>query len=150
LRIRNLNKDDFFLLNGMDWTPLPKERDSIYLFLALDQPDCSFIAEEDGEFQGVLLCTSSSDGKSIYVNHLLVNSKIRKKGVGGKLMEHLHEYAGKAGLERVWLMTQEDLRGYYEKFGYRESYDFLSPGLKEYLNSQKKVLAFVKYFSKTV
>ena len=31
MRIRNLAVDDFFLLNGLDWTPLPKERDSIYL-----------------------------------------------------------------------------------------------------------------------
>ena len=148
MRIRNLRKEDFFLLNEMDWDPLPKERDSIYLFLALDQGDCSFVAEDDGGFLGVILCTRSADGKSIYVNHLLVVSKARKQGVGGRLIERLHEYAEQAGVERIWLMAYDDLREYYERSGYRESYDFLSPELKEYLLSKKKVYAFVKYLSK--
>ena len=131
----------------MNWTPLPRERDSIYLFLALDHTDCSFIAEEDGKISGVLLCTRSSDGKSIYVNHLLVDRKARKKGVGGKLLQRLHEFAEKAGVERIWLLAYDDLKSYYERYGYQESYDFLSPGLKEYLNNQKKSRAFVKYFT---
>ena len=147
MQIRNLRKDDFFLLNQMDWTPLPKERDSIYLFLALDQTDCSFVAEEGSRFLGVLLCTRSSDGKSIYVNHLLVDNKVRKKGVGGKLLKRLHEFAEKAAVERIWLLAYDDLKEYYERQGYREAYEFLSPELKEYLHNQKKSLAFVKYFT---
>ena len=148
MQIRNLRKEDFFLLNQMDWDPLPKERDSIYLFLALDQTDCSFIAEEDGGFLGVILCTRSSDGKSIYVNHLLVAPGARQKGVGGKLLERLHRYAEQAPVERIWLMAYDDLRSWYESRGYCESYDFLSPELKEYLHSEKKVYAFVKYFNR--
>ena len=147
MQIRNLRKEDFFLLNQMDWTPLPRERDSIYLFLALDHTDCSFIAEEDGKILGVLLCTRSSDGKSIYVNHLLVDRKIRKKGVGGKLLQRLHEFAEQAGVERIWLLAYDDLKAYYERHGYREAYEFLSPELKQYLNNQKKSRAFVKYFT---
>lgn len=33
---RNLREEDFFLLNGMDWSPRPKDRDSIFLLVALD------------------------------------------------------------------------------------------------------------------
>ncbi|MBN2289757.1 MAG: GNAT family N-acetyltransferase [Candidatus Glassbacteria bacterium] len=147
MKIRNLTKDDFFLLNGMDWAPLPRERDSIYLFLALDQGDCCFIAEENGSFSGVLLATRSSDGRSVYLNHLLVDNPARKKGVGTRLMERLHRYAVEAGVERIWLMAYEDLRAYYERLGYRESYDFLSPELQQYLSSEKKISVFVKHFS---
>jgi GNAT superfamily N-acetyltransferase len=93
MEIREINPDDFFLLNQLDWTPLPKERDSIYLILSVDQSGCSFIAEENKEFLGVLLATRSADGRSVYVNQLLVSPFARRRGVGGQLLARLEKWA---------------------------------------------------------
>jgi len=146
MRIRKLEEKDFFLFNQMDWSPLPKERDSIYLNLTIDQADCSFVAEEEGEFLGVILCTRSADGQSVYVNHIWVKKEARKKGVGGKLMARLERYAARQGVRRIWLFCWDELIDWYRSQGYRESYSFLSPELKEYVRNVKKVRAFVKKF----
>ena len=146
MRIRKLKKKDFFLFNEMDWSPLPKERDSIYIILAIDQADCSFVAEEGGEFLGVILCTRSSNGQSIYINHIWVRTEIRKKGVGRKLMARLEQYAVRQGVRRIWLFCWDELIDWYTDQGYRESYAFLGSELKDYVRSVKKVHAFVKEF----
>ncbi|HUU27230.1 MAG TPA: GNAT family N-acetyltransferase [archaeon] len=146
MRIRKLKKNDFFLLNDLDWSPLPKERDSIFMIIAIDQADCSFIAEEDGKFLGVILSTRSADGKSIYINQLLVEKDVRKKGVGRKLLARVESYARKAGVKRIWLFCYADTIIYYKAKGYRESCAFLTREIKEYLRRVKKVHAFVKEF----
>ena len=144
MRIRKLKKKDFFLFNEMDWSPLPKERDSIYLIFAIDQAECSFVAEEDGEFLGVILCTRSADGESIYVNHVWVKESARKKGVGRKLTARVEKYAAQQGVRRIWLFCYDELTDWYVKQGYRETYAFLSPELKDYVRNVKKVHAFLK------
>ncbi|OGG05600.1 MAG: hypothetical protein A3F83_09780 [Candidatus Glassbacteria bacterium RIFCSPLOWO2_12_FULL_58_11] len=144
MRIRKLRKNDFFLLNELDWTPLPKERDSIYLILAVDQGKCSFIAEQEGEFLGVVLATRGADGGSIYVNHLLVKGGSRQRGVGKSLMDRLEKYAAKEGARRIWLFCHAELEGYYESRGYCERYDFLTPELKKYIRTVKGVHAYLK------
>ena len=146
MRIRKLKKKDFFLFNEMDWSPLPKERDSIYITLTIDQADCSFVAEEEGEFLGVILCTRSANGQSIYVNHIWVKEEARKKGVGRKLMARLEQYAARQGVRRIWLFCWDELIDWYRNQGYRESHAFLSPELKEYVRNVKRVRAFVKKF----
>ena len=143
MHIRNLKTDDFFLLNEMDWTPLPKERDSIYLTMAVDQQPCSFIAEDDGGgFLGVLL--ASRGGDSIYINHLLIAPEARKLGLGSRLMAALEEYALGAGVSRIWFHCQDETVAYYQGKGYEENYDFLSPELKKYLREKKQVHTMVK------
>jgi len=146
MRIRKVKKSDFFLFNEMDWSPLPKERDSIYLFLSLDQSDCSYVAEENGKFCGVILCTRSADGNSIYINHILVDKKFRNRGTGKKLIARLESYAKRAGVKRIWLMCQDELIPWYEALGYHENYSFLTPEIKKYLRQVKKVHALIKSF----
>ena len=144
MRIRKLRKNDFFLLNELDWAPLPKERDSIYLILAVDQSACSFIAEHEGEFLGVVLATRGADGGSIYVNHLLVKGSSRQRGVGKKLMDRLEKFAAEEGVRRIWLFCHDELEGYYASRGYRERYGFLTPELKKYIRTVKGVHVYLK------
>jgi GNAT superfamily N-acetyltransferase len=149
MRIRNITVDDFFLLNELDWTPLPKERDSIYLTMALDQQPCSFIAEDDGgEFLGVLLASRGAQGESIYINHLLIAPSARKMGLGSRLMAALEDYATGVGVRRVWFHCQDETVEYYQGKGYRESYDFLSPSLEKYLRETKQVHTMSKMLKK--
>ena len=149
MRIRNLTVDDFFLLNELDWTPLPRERDSIYLTIALDQQPCSFVAEdENGEFLGVLLASRGAGGDSIYINHLLVAPVARKLGLGSKLMAEVEKYAAGAGVRRIWFHCQDETVDYYQAKGYRESYQFLSPELERYLRETKRVHTMFKLLEK--
>ena len=147
MKIRNLQLDDFFLLNELDWSPLPKERDSIYLLMALEQQPCSFVAQDDdGVFGGVLLASRGAGGDSIYVNHLLVDENARGLGLGSKLMAALESFAVSAGVGRIWLLCGSETVDYYQSKGYRESYKFLTPELKRYLRNTKRVHAMAKYF----
>lgn len=145
MNIRNVTVEDFFLLNEMDWSPLPKERDSIYLTIAVDQQPCSFIAEgDDGRFLGVVLASRAADGGSIYVNHLLIAEHARQQGLGRALMRRLEDYARNEGVRRIWFHCQDETVDYYRARGYRESYDHLTPLLKEYLRETKGVRTMVK------
>ena len=144
MKIRHLTANDFFLLYSMDWSPLPRERDSIYLTLSVGQSACSYIAEEAGELLGVILCTRSCDGLSVYVNHIRVSEPARGKGVGGKLLLRLERWAGRAGVKRIWLLCQDETVGWYRERGYRENGAFLTPEIRAYLRETKKVHVFQK------
>lgn len=148
MKIRNLNPEDFFVLNELDWTPLPRERDSIYLLLVLEQAPCSFVAQgDDGAFLGILLASRGANGDSIYLNHLLVREAARGLGLGGKLIGALEDYARGAGVKRIWLLCQSETTDYYQSKGYRETYEFVTPRLKRYLNDTKQVHPMAKYLS---
>ncbi len=145
MKIRNLKVEDFFLLNELDWAPLPTERDSIYLLMALEQAPCSFVArDDDGAFLGVLLASRGAAGYSIYLNHLLVRESARGLGLGGKLLAALEDYARPAGVKRIWLLCESETVDYYQSKGYRETYEFLSPALEQYLNDTKQVRTLAK------
>ena len=146
MQIRPLTQDDFFLLNQMDWSPLPRERDSIYLTIAVGQNACSFIAWENHEFLGVILATRSCEGTSIYVNHLLVSELARGQGVGRKLLQRLEQYALDSEVSHIWLLCQDETVNWYEALGYRETSEFLTPGIEVYLRDTKKVHVFLKEF----
>ena len=47
IAIRNLEIEDFGTLWSMDWYPLLKERDTIYLEICQQQREFSFVAEHD-------------------------------------------------------------------------------------------------------
>ena len=146
MEIRNVRISDFFRFNAMDWSPLPRERDSIYLLICASQAGCSFVAEESGEFLGVLLATRSADGRAVYCNHLLVAESARGGGVGSALIERFESSAAAAGIETIWFHCQSETVEYYQKKGYRESYE-LFPELEDYLRRTKKVHTMVKHIA---
>ena len=142
MRIRNLKQEDFTRLWEMDWSPLIKERDSIYLVIAVDQQGTSFVAEdEDGNWLGVLLVTRSADGASCYVNHLLVRGEAREKGVGSALVERLKEACRSLGIRRIWFLTSEKTRGFYERLGFQVDFSYFCESVSEHIQKQKRVLA---------
>jgi GNAT superfamily N-acetyltransferase len=140
MKIRNLKVDDFFLLNELDWTPLPRERDSIYL---------TMVAEDDGgAFLGVLLASRGAAGDSIYINHLLIAPGARKLGLGSRLMAALEDYALNAGVRRIWFHCQDETVEYYGAKGFAEDYSFFTPELKKYLREVKGVHTMSKFLEK--
>ena len=132
MRIRNCTQEDFFKLLEMDWAPLPKERDTIYLILTIEHSELSFVAEDDrGTWLGVLLASRSTDGNSCFLNHLLVMSSARSKGVGSALVKHL---------QRIWFFTIENNRRFYQRLGFKEDSTFLEASLAEYARAQKSLV----------
>jgi GNAT superfamily N-acetyltransferase len=139
--IRNCTQEDFFKLWEMDWAPLPKERDTIYLILTIEHSGLSFVAEgQGGDWQGVLLASRSTDGLSCFLNHLLVMSPVRSQGVGSALIEHLKDRCTEIGVRRIWFFTNENNRRFYQRLGFEEDSSFLEPSLAEYARSHKNLV----------
>ena len=125
----------------MDWAPLPKERDTIYLILTIEHSELSFVAEDDrGTWLGVLLASRSTDGNSCFLNHLLVMSSARSKGVGSALVKHLQRICTEIGVQRIWFFTIENNRRFYQRLGFKEDSTFLEASLAEYTRAQKSLV----------
>jgi ribosomal protein S18 acetylase RimI-like enzyme len=142
--IRNIEQKDFPALWKMDWSPLIKERDSIYLIIAVDQSPVSFVAydeESPEDWMGVLLATRSADCKSCYINHLLVMQEARGKGVGSSLVRKLIEEGRRLGIEKIWFFTREDNRKFYEGLGFKEDYSIFDGVIDRYVRDVKHMLA---------
>lgn len=138
VKIRNCTQKDFFKLQEMDWAPLPKERDTIYLILTIEHAALSFVAEDrEGSWQGVLLASRSTDGSSCFLNHLLVMSSSRSKGVGSALVEHLKVRCAEIGIRRIWFFTNQNNRAFYQRLGFEEDSSFLDEPLAEYARLHK-------------
>lgn len=141
MHIRNLRQEDFFTLQDLDWSPLVKERDSIYLVIAIDQCPTSFVAETGaGSWMGVLLASRSADGKACFINHLLVLPQYRGQGVGSGLVKRLKGTCRDCGIRRVWFFTTEENRRFYERLGFSEDAGFLAPPIREYVRETKHCL----------
>ena len=137
-KIRNCTQEDFHTLCSLDWDPLPKERSSFYLTITTEQAELSFISEdEDGEFLGVLLTTRSADGLSCYLNHLLVESRVRGRGIGAALVERLKGECRSLGIKRIWLITNKGRKAFYERLGFEEDYSFFIPSIRNYIQVEK-------------
>ncbi len=136
--IRNCQQEDFFRLWEMEWDPLPKERDTLYLIWCVDQSELSFMAEDErGSCLGVLLASRSADGTSCFLNHLLVAGPARARGVGSALVDRLKQQATALAVERIWFFTGENNRPFYEKLGFRVDSSFLHPKLAVYAEVHK-------------
>lgn len=141
MRIRNIEQQDFFTLWSLDWSPLVKERDTIYLTLAVDQRELCFVAEGAGGWQGVLLATRSADGAACFINHLLVLPRYRRKGIGTALIQRLKEACRSRGIRRIWFFTGERNRGFYERLGFSVDDAMLAGDVARYVAEAKQCLA---------
>ncbi len=75
--------------------------------------------DEDGELRAALTAEVVWDW--MYIDELWVGRELRGAGVGARLMESAEEWASSAGLQGIWLWTQDwQAAGFYERLGYRE------------------------------
>ena len=74
--------------------------------------------DDSGRAVGTVRLDLDARGK---VGRLAVLAGERGAGVGGALMERVHEHARTHGLERVWCHAQASAVQFYTRLGYRTS-----------------------------
>jgi len=141
--VRRAGSDDIEWLWNLDWSPLPRERDTFYVLALFMQGRWAYIAEVSDEPAGVLLASVDAAGRRIFINHLLVLERFRGSGVGSALMDRLEHEARQAGIRQIWFFTLK-ARGFYEKRGYRVTRDLLPQALQTFVDRVKKELVMVK------
>jgi ribosomal protein S18 acetylase RimI-like enzyme len=73
-------------------------------------PDSSFVAREDGELTGTILC--GHDGRRGYLHHLAVAQAYRKQGIGKALVERAINQLGSIGIAQCHVFVfAENLAG---------------------------------------
>jgi len=143
--IRRLAPADFSLLAGYDWSPLVAERDTIYLFLTQDHARYCFAAEDGaGGTLGLLVGARSADGLSVFLFHVHVKASARSRGVGTALVRELELTARADGVERIWLLSRAEARGFYERLGFREARGLLAPEAARYVQRAKRSVVMAK------
>ncbi|SAK41974.1 acetyltransferase [Caballeronia pedi] len=84
------------------------------------QPELFFVGLADGRVVGTVM--AGYDGHRGWVYSLAVTPLLRGRGFGGALMKHAEAALAKLGCPKVNLQilsVKTELRGFYEKLGYR-------------------------------
>jgi ribosomal protein S18 acetylase RimI-like enzyme len=84
------------------------------------QPELFFVGALDGEVIGTVM--AGYDGHRGWVYSLAVTPSLRGRGYGSALMRHAEAVLTKLGCPKVNLQilsVKTELRGFYEKLGYR-------------------------------
>jgi ribosomal protein S18 acetylase RimI-like enzyme len=97
---------------------------TVLLGAARKNPDCIRVLEADGKAVGYvwLKVMRTSVGTFGRVQHVFVEDKFRKRGLGKKLMESAEEYLRSRGIKKMKLSvtaTNETALSFYEELGYK-------------------------------
>ncbi len=122
--IEKLSAQAILQIVEMDCSPLPNERDSIYLNFYRFFRDTCWVALLDGKVIGFALgMVDQSKPTHCYLNYLFVQSEYRKKGLGGRLLKEFELSAKNKGCEIVTLLTGKQVNiDYYYKQGYEKNH----------------------------
>lgn len=148
VRIAGLHAEGLLQLKDMDCSPLPVERDSVYiLFYRLFRDTCRMAYIGD-ELVGFLLGVGDqADPGHVYIHYLFVKEQHREAGIGGMLLNALIGDLRQRGFHTVTLMTgSERNAAYYAKFGFKpheeQQRNSMGDPVTAYMLEQKKVLFF--------
>ena len=158
MHIRNLTPADFPGILQLPYTPLIRERDTIYLILAQDHGRFCFVAEaeagaksetknqanDDEQPLGVLLALGAADVSSVFVLKLWIRADHRGQGIGSRLLDGLEAAAGRAGVRRIWLLATDSALDFYQERGYSQSLNTLAPEAARYVREVKGTPVLVK------
>lgn len=110
--------------DGIGLRSLDDSQQGISAFLKRN-PTTNFVAVDNGEITGTILC--GHDGRRGYIYHTVVKENCRNQGIGTKLVEAAIFELQKEGITRVCLNvmeTNEDGKSFWQKKGW-EKKDFL-------------------------
>lgn len=118
------NYEDIFKLwtstHGMGLRNLDDSKEGIDKFLRRN-PTTNFIAEEDGEIVGSILC--GHDGRRGYIYHTAVDMRYRGKGIGKKLVNSVINALKREGINKAALVVftnNEVGNGFWRTMGWEK------------------------------
>ena len=91
----------------------------------LDEADATAthaIAISDGNVVGTGRLVWGDDGNAL-IGRMAVDAQWRRKGVGGKILKYLEDFAREQGLTRSVLHAQEYVKNFYAGHGYQQHGD---------------------------
>ena len=107
--IRNMDIADyeavyalFLATPGMGLNKTDDSKQGIEKYLKRN-PATSFVAEEEGDIVGVLLC--GHDGRRGYLHHMAVAPRCRERGIGTKLLDSALLALEKEGISKAALVV---------------------------------------------
>lgn len=120
--IRPYEERDFLEIHKLNkaegWSNLVEKQEDTKQ--AWNRSNAAFVAEKDGEVMGCL--RGLTDGHiTLYVAELIVDEKVRGKGIGKELLAYAHALYPKT---RIELLANSKSCSYYESHGYRPFYGF--------------------------
>ena len=132
MTIRPMTTDDYDAMHrlwtttpGMGLRSLDDGPEGIAQFLARN-PDTCFVAEEDSELLGTVLC--GHDGRRAYVYHLTVAPQARKRGLGRALVAAAEDALRAIGIHKTALVVFADNAGgnaFWQALGYEARADLI-------------------------
>ena len=136
-RVRPLEQEDVFWLKDFDCSPLPKERDSIYLFFCAHFAKTSFVAEDaaTGEVVGFLLGFVPAGEATAYVHYLFVVETRRRDGIATSLVEAFSTAASSLGASQTLLFTRR-ASSFWESLGFAPTDSVFAPNVAAYLGEK--------------
>lgn len=150
VKYSKLNDHSIIQIMHMDCSPLPNERDSIYLSFYRFFRDTCWVAVINNEVIGFALgFVDQSKETHGYLNYLFVKSEYRGLGIGAHLLSLFEEGLRNAGCNLASLLTgkQENI-GYYGRHGYIVNHDIdgwtEKDKVYDYYYNTKKVSLLVK------
>lgn len=121
------NYEDIFILwtstPGMGLRNLDDSKEGIDKFLRRN-PTTNFIAEEDGEIVGSILC--GHDGRRGYIYHTAVDMRYRGKGIGKNLVKSVINALKREGINKATLVVftnNEVGNGFWRSMGWEKRED---------------------------
>lgn len=122
ITIKALSAEGVLQIISMDCSPLPQERDSVYLNFYRFFRDTCWVAVE-GENEAVigfaLGLVDQTDPTHGYLNYLFVKSDYRRAGVGRRLLQQFEASAQQKGCKLITLLTgRTENIAYYTRHGY--------------------------------
>jgi ribosomal protein S18 acetylase RimI-like enzyme len=146
ITIRHLRAEDFPAIARINYAPLIRERDTIYLVLAQDHRRFSFVAQDaTGRLQGVALGLGAADASAVFLLNLWLAPAARHQGVGSMLMDCVEDAAARAGAQRVWMLSTDPAVDFYRRRGYRQTTDFLAGAAADYVARVKATPVLMKH-----
>ena len=150
MAIRPLEAKDILQIIHIDCSPLPTERDSIYINFYRFFRDTCLVAARGDEVVGFALGMVDQTAPAYcYLHYLFVTNDCRQAGLGRRLLEQFEQAAQRKGCRYAALQTSTEQNvDYYSKLGYdmgRDDELFAEDdAVRDYYRHTRKVFHMVK------
>ena len=147
MRIRRAQKKDIEMITGIEELSFsdPWDRNAFYETLRF-YPNTFFVAEIDGKIAGFIAAGIEDTGEVLigHIMNLAVMPKLRKQGIGKKLVARTEREFILVGASSIQLEVRESNVGaqeFYEKIGYRKVLT-----IAEYYANGEDAIIMMKWF----